>query len=59
MPLRPAFTLELIALRGGPGWFTEVVLASKCLAVHLEPAETPWINATFLALEIGISSQRV
>ena len=24
MPLRPAFTLELIALRGGPGWFTEV-----------------------------------
>ena len=25
MPLRLAFTLELIALRGGPEWFTEVV----------------------------------
>ena len=24
MPLRLAFTLELIALRGGPEWFTEV-----------------------------------
>jgi len=25
MPLRLAFTLELIALRGGPEWFTEVL----------------------------------
>ena len=24
MPLRLVFTLELIALRGGPEWFTEV-----------------------------------
>jgi len=25
MPFRPVFTLKLIALRGGPEWFTEVV----------------------------------
>jgi len=28
MPFRPVFTLKLIALRGGPEWFTEVTEAA-------------------------------
>ena len=37
MPLRTVFTLELIALRGGPEWFTEVTyqLCNTCCELWL------------------------
>ena len=37
MPFRPVFTLKLIALRGGPEWFTEV---------HRHMSRTPTLRYT-------------
>jgi len=41
MPFRPVFTLKLIALRGGPEWFTEVASVAHSQGQPLlEPATT-------------------
>ena len=42
MPLRPAFTLELIALRGRLGWFTEVLNYTVMISFGKSHPTTPF-----------------
>jgi hypothetical protein len=59
MPLRTVFTLELIALRGGPEWFTEVSKKRRNLDVPGASTNSPSAASTPLSVSPAHGTSRV